>query len=453
MIERRLQIMIPSQNSLCRLLASIFVATLIVSSNAATPAQAGEWWESIVGHGNQLDRRDTKRPRSRRKAVLKDLRKNPTPLRSPRMLDAMQFAIERYQKIVNKGGWPQIPGSRLLRPGDSDERVGALRRRLIATGDLRRTSSSGFYDYDFDEELAKAVRAFQTRHGLRVSGRVDRSTLAALNVSASMRLQQLRLNLARLRTLMQDRVEDRYILVNVPAFQLEAVDRHQVDLRHRVIVGRTGRDTPTVKAIIKGLNFFPYWRVPESVAISDLIPRLQKDQSYLEKEHIRVVKDRYDGEEIDPLAIDWFQVDTTKVRFRQDPGPWNALGLVRIDMPNEHVVYMHDTPMKNLFNSASRAYSAGCVRVQDVMQLVEWIARYEPGWDQPGRTEQILALGQPLDVELTRPVPVYFTYITAWGEPNGLVQFRHDIYQRDGAPAYASGQDQQEPLPWQTLAP
>ena len=332
----------------------------------------------------------------------------------------------------------------MIRPGDDDERVPALRRRLRTSGDLGR--GSGYENYSYDGEVEAAVRRFQARHGLRVSGRVDQPTIAALNVSAEARLAQLKLNRGRLLELMGQRVEDRYVLVNVPAFQLEAVERHEVALRHRVIVGRTERQTPTLKATIRALNFFPYWRVPESVATLDLIPRLRKEPEYLVNEKIRVFNG-YNGPELDPMQVDWNTADGAKLKFKQDPGQQNALGLVRIDMANEHGVYMHDTPLKKLFEQRGRAFSAGCVRVQGVFELVEWIARGEAGWEQPGRVDEVIASGQALDLNLTRPIPVYFTYITAWAEPNGRVEFRPDLYGRDGARDLAGDRDPDAPPP------
>ena len=211
-----------------------------------------------------------------------------------------------------------------------------------------------------------------------------------------------------------------------------------------------------MRATIKAVNFFPYWRVPESVAHLDLIPRLVKEPEYLQKEQIRVFTGSYNGPELDPISIDWRQADAAKLRFRQDPGPQNALGLLRLDMPNEHGVYMHDTPMKPLFNQRGRAFSAGCVRVQDVFTLAEWVARYEPGWEQPGRVQEVLAAGNPFDLNLTRPVPVYFTYITAWAEPDGAIQFRPDIYGRDGLRDVVAAHERdpsEGPAPPWTLAP
>jgi murein L,D-transpeptidase YcbB/YkuD len=172
--------------------------------------------------------------------------------------------------------------------------------------------------------------------------------------------------------------------------------------------------------------------VPESVATLDLIPRLSKEPEYLQNEKIRVLTGSYNGPEVDPANIDWRAVDPKQIRFRQDPGPWNALGLVRIDMPNSEGVYMHDTPMKRLFSQRWRAFSAGCVRVEDVFTLAEWLAKYETGWGHPGRARDMIATGQAVDINLTRPVPVYFTYITAWAELDGRIMFRPDIYGRDG---------------------
>jgi murein L,D-transpeptidase YcbB/YkuD len=421
----------------------------------AQPALAQEqWWGELFGRP-EGPRRAAANDERRRPEALNDLRPDTTPMRSQEMIDALDGAIQRYQTIVSSGGWPMIPGTRMIRPEDNDERVAVLYRRLAMSGDLRGKPKQSLFGHVYSEDLETAVRRFQENNGLRVTGRVDRPTLQALNIPAQARLAQLRVNQQRLRDLMQ-KVDDRYILVNAASFQLEAVERQQVELRHRVIVGKPERQTPTVRATIKALNFFPYWRVPESVATLDLIPRLVKEPGYLQQEQIRVLTGSYNGPEINPTNIDWRQVEAAKIRFRQDPGPQNALGLVRIDMPNEHGVYMHDTPLKPLFNQRGRAFSAGCVRVQDVLTLVEWIAKYETGWDQAGRAQDVIATGQALDMNLTRPLPVYFTYITAWAEPDGRIIFRPDIYGRDGVRdivASAERDPEDGPAPRWTLAP
>ena len=430
------------------------VAAAMAWCAAPAAAQDGNWWEGINSFGTPdfTGKRASLERTPPRQDNLNDLRPNDIPWRSDEMLRAMEDAIGRYEAIVNKGGWPQIPGNRMLRPGDDDERVAFLRRRLMATGELPRSSS--YNDYGFDSGLEQAVVRFQENNGLRTNGRVDQPTLAALNITAEERLAQLKLNHGRILELVQAPPEERYVLVNIPAFQLEAVERYQTVLRHRVIVGRNGRETPTLKAMIRNLNFFPYWRVPDSVAQLDVFPRLVKEPGYLAQERIRVLQGDFNGQELDPSAIDWSQADARRIKLKQDPGPQNALGLVRIDMQNEHGVYMHDTPMKPLFQQRARAFSAGCVRVQDVFQLAEWIAKTQPGWEMPGRAQAVLDAGQALDVQLARPVPVYFAYITAWAEPDGRIAFRPDIYRRDGAAAMAEVVDPDEPPPPpQGLAP
>lgn len=350
------------------------------------------------------------------------------------MLVQIDAAIQRYTEIARRGTWPRMPRVGMLRPEDNHEAVVAVRRILAAAGDMPREVARGTDgSYTYDRYVTRAVMRFQERHGLRPTGRLDRATRAQLAVAPATRLSQLRINRNRIARLVQGRIEDRYIVVNAASYELEAVERYEVERRHRVIVGKPTRETPEVTAIIKGLNFFPYWRVPMSIAIKDIIPRLIKEPEYLENEHIRAVSKTYDGPLIDVSQVDWHTADPKVIKFRQDPGPWNALGLVRIDMPNEHIVYMHDTPLKPLFEQRYRAFSAGCVRVQNVMDLVAWIARYEPGFGHSGAVGDIISRGQAVDVKLTRPVPVYFTYVTAWAERDGTMQFRPDIYSRDGA--------------------
>ncbi len=438
----------PARRALLRGLSSV---ALMASAAPALAQSNTSWADQIFGASVRPVADEKKKPE-----VLDDLRPNTVPYRSDAMVEALEAAINRYQALVEKGGWPTIPGVKMIRPEDDDERVPVLRRRLQVTGELRE--SGGGSSFSFDGALGEAVKLFQRNHGLRISGRVDKPTLQAMNVPAQARLQQMRLNLGRLRELLQGRIEDRYVLVNPPAFQLEAVEKYEVQQRHRVIAGRVERQTPVVKATIRALNFFPYWRVPDSVATLDLIPKMQKEPEYIAKEKIRVLTRDFNGPEIDQANVDWKTATATQIKFRQDPGPQNALGLMRIDMPNSEGVYMHDTPMKQLFQQRARAFSAGCVRVQDVFKLGEWIAKKELGWEQPGRIEGIIEGGQPLDLTLTHQVPVYFTYITAWAEPGpgGTIQFRPDLYGRDGVPTLVAGRDRDEndpPPPPQSLAP
>ena len=428
---------------------------MIGSAAAGLAASAGtghaqqSWLDVLQGFsGGSSPANYSQRPKTQ--DTLNDLRPGTIPLRSDEMLTLMDRAIERYERIVAEGGWPRIPAGRMLRLDDDDERIIPLKRRLSLSGDLK-VNPGYLRSSRFDEQLEEAVKSFQEQFGLRVTGRVDQPTFGQLAAPAQARLEQLRLNHRRIRDLLQGRIEDRYILVNAAAYQLEAVENHEVRQRHRVIVGKPDRQTPVVRANVRALNFFPYWHVPDSVANLDLIPRLRKEPEYLEKEHIRVYTPQ--GQELDPRNVDWRTAEASRVKFKQDPGPWNALGLVRIDMPNHEIVYMHDTPMKPLFAQRVRPFSAGCVRVQDVFKLVEWIARFEAGWDQPGRAQQVVDAGQPLDMNVTRQVPVYFTYITAWAEADGRAVFRPDVYGRDGLRELVGEKDNEAPPVPVTLAP
>lgn len=431
-----------------QLLGGVAAAAALGVGRADAQTAEAAWYERLPGFGPPISALE---PRPHVEAEeLRDLRPDSTPWRSDETIGRMDQAIERFQAIAANGGWPTIPGNRALRPGDDDERVALLKKRLAIGGDLK-VPSGGYITETYDGRTEEAVRAFQERCGLRTTGRADQPTLAQLNVSAAARVEQLRLNQRRLREMLTGRIEERYVLVNTAAFQLEAVEGYDVRRRHRTIVGKPDRQTPSVKATIRAFNFFPYWHVPDSVATLDLIPRLQKEPEYLAQQQIRAYT--ANGTEIDTRSFDWSRADGTRMRFRQDPGPQNALGLVRIDMPNEHIVYMHDTPMKPLFGQRQRAFSAGCVRVQDVFDLVDWIGRFEPGWDRPGRAAEIAAAGMPKDITLTRPVPVYFTYITAWAEADGKGEFRPDIYGRDGVRELVGERDPEAPPAPRDLAP
>lgn len=426
------------------LLGAAGAGTMLAGSEAF--AQDNRWWDSLFQNRTPANHSE-RQPRA--EPEINDLRQDAVPWRSDEMHQRIDRAVERYQKIVESGGWHRVPPGRMLRAGDDDDRVIALKRRLGQSGMLR--GPSGYFNSAiYDERLEEAVRSFQEQAGLRVTGRVDQPTFGQLNVPAQVRLEQLRLNQRRIRELLQGRIEDRYVLVNVPAFQLEAVEQFEVRRRHRVIVGKPDRQTPSVRASIRALNFFPFWRVPDSVAQLDLIPRLRKEPEYLEKERIRAFTPA--GQEINTANVNWQTADAKQIKFRQDPGPQNALGLVRIDMPNEHIVYMHDTPMKPLFGQRVRPFSAGCVRVQNVFELVEWLARNEAGWDRPGRAQEVVDAGLALDVTFSRPIPVYFTYLTAWAEGDGVAVFRPDIYGRDGIGDASANDPDAPPMPV-TLAP
>jgi murein L,D-transpeptidase YcbB/YkuD len=355
------------------------------------------------------------------------------PWVSPASIDGLQRAIAYYQRIVSAGGWPTLPNRITLRPGDSDANVAVLRRRLEMSGDVRPGGDA----YTFDSGLEAAVKRYQLSNGLEPTGIVYGITQRALNVPAETRLRQLQLNLARMQELLPKLAAPRVILMNSASFELQAISGGRVEVTSRTITGKRATPTPVVSASVQAINLLPYWHVPGTIAKAALIPAVRKDPSYLYKERIRVFS-TFGGEEIDPSLVNWWGPEAERYVFRQDPGPQNALGVLRFDMPNKHIVYMHDTPMKNLFGFFERAYSAGCVRTQNFLDVAGWVLAGQDGWTRQA-LEAAIAGGQRKTIKVAQPVPVHFIYLTAW-EEGGVVQFRNDLYNRDDR-AFDGGED------------
>ena len=339
----------------------------------------------------------------------------------------MKAAIRRYEAIIRAGGWPRIPESTpVLRIGADQPVVAILRERLIASGDL--DESAGLSNV-YDSYVAAAIRRFQQRHGLRQTGTLNDITRDGLNVSPHTRLKQLQINLERAIPLGRSLARD-YVLVNIPGAEVEAVDNRRVHSRHTAVVGKIDRQTPIINSTIHELNFNPYWTVPVSIIARDLIPKVKEDPDYLRRYNIRIF-DRH-GKEKDFIDIDWTTDEATRYRFRQDPGPVNSLGTVRINFANRHQVYLHDTPSKNLFGTDNRFHSSGCVRVQNIHELTNWmLEKTTRGWNRK-KQDLVVRSGARRDVRLGRGLPIYFTYLTAWADHDGIVHFRPDIYNRDG---------------------
>src|SRR4029078_101795 len=246
-------------------------------------------------------------------------------------------------------------------------------------------------------------------------------------------------NLARIQSMMSINKAPRYVLVNVPAFVAQAVQDGTLALESNVIAGKPARATPQVSAKIIEINFYPTRTVPEIVAQQALLPKIRTDQSYFSQEHFSFMTD-YKSPPLDPATVDWNSPQVVSYKFRQDPGPFNALGVVRINMPNKHSVYMHDTPLKQLFSHSARAFSSGCVRVEKVLDLVAWLLSDKKGWTLEKVQAQVQS-GKKLDVRRAKPVPVHCVSLTAFATGNGVAKFRPDIYGRD---AGQGGPDDQQ---------
>ncbi|HXW21032.1 MAG TPA: L,D-transpeptidase family protein [Roseiarcus sp.] len=350
-----------------------------------------------------------------------------TPVLSPATLAATDAAIQQYQDIVQRGGWAPVPSGVELRLGVKSKAVQALRERLVASGDLDAVAGDGPI---FDSFVQAGVKRFQTRHGVSPTGVVNEETFAELNVPAQARLQQLQTNIVRLRAF-SGNLGDRFVMVNIPAAAIETVENGVVYSHHAAGVGKIDRQSPIMQAKATEINFNPFWTVPPSLIRKDLIPKMQADPDYLTEEKIRVFNK--DGQEVSPRSINWNSLDATNYKYRQDTGAdINSLGFVRINIPNPYGVYMHDTPSKGIFGDDFRFVSSGCVRVQDVRDYVAWLLKDTPGWSRE-QIDQVINSGERLDVKLDKPVNVYWIYITAWATPDGVVRFRPDVYQRDGA--------------------
>lgn len=343
--------------------------------------------------------------------------------RTPFFIEAM---MQDYHNIVRSGGWPVVPANKKLRLGEVSPNVRVLRQRLVISGDLPR--GSGESDV-FDTWVDGAVRRFQRRHGLPVDGVMGAYSFAAMNIPANIRLGQLETNLVRLRS-MSGYLGDRYVMVNIPAAQIEAVEISRVAQRHTAVVGKIDRQTPVLNSNVHEIILNPYWTSPKSIIRKDIIPLMRKDPTYLSRNNIRIFN-HSTGEEIAPEAIDWNTDDAVNFMLRQDPGKINAMASTKINFHNPHAVYLHDTPQQNLFANVDRFNSSGCVRVQNVRDLITWILRDTIGWDRRS-IERTIASGENTEIPVAEPVPIYLTYITAWSVEPGIAQFRDDIYRRDG---------------------
>lgn len=348
-----------------------------------------------------------------------------TPMLSPQTTVATEQAVERYREIVARGGWVNVPGGERLRLGVKSQGVLTLRQRLIQSGDLDPSAGSSNI---YDSFVEAAVRRFQTRHGLNTTGALNTVTVTAMNVPAEVRLRQLEINVVRLRSF-GGNLGNRYVVANIPAALVETVENGTVATRHAAGVGKIDRQSPILSTKIPEVNFNPFWTVPASIIRKDLIPKMRAEPNYLRDNKIRIYSN---GNEIQPEQVNWNSDEATRYTFRQDPGgEFNSLGFVRINTPSPHGVYMHDTPSKGIFGDDYRFVSSGCIRVQNVRDYITWLLKDTPGWDR-ARIDEAIRSGERLDAKLSIPVPVYWVYVTSWSTPEGIVQFRDDIYGKDG---------------------
>ncbi|MBO6782299.1 MAG: L,D-transpeptidase family protein [Alphaproteobacteria bacterium] len=349
----------------------------------------------------------------------------------------LRDSLATYRRVAELGGWPVVPEGPKLEEGVAEPRVAALRSRLAATKDLLEPDSGS---EQFDASLKQAVIAFQRRHGLDTDGVVGPATLAALNVPVEDRIDQIKWNMERWRW-MPDDLGTQHVLVNIAAFELQGVMNGTIRKRMRVVVGREYRRTPVFSDAIQYMEVNPYWHVPTSIAVKDLLPKIKANLGYLASEGFSVLDGwGANARRLDPQAIDWNALGGGRFpyKLRQDPGAKNALGRIKFMFPNKHDVYLHDSPARELFGREIRTFSSGCIRVENPQGLAEFLLATQ---SQP-KTDELNAAFASKDtriVRLAEPVPVHLAYFTAWTDEDGTVQFRKDIYGRDRDLAAALG--------------
>ncbi len=356
---------------------------------------------------------------------------------TPASPQAMDAAIAMYDDITRHGGWPRISEHNLAK-GDVSDEVVLLRHRLVAEGYLPPQSLEVDEPGKFSVEIRNAVKAFQSNHGLATTGKVDDPTLAELNVPAGERLRQLEVNRPRVATY-SAKLGPRYILVNIPSAQLETVNFGAVYSRHNIVAGKIDRPSPVLMSRISDINFNPYWTAPDSIVQRDLLPKLARDPDALSKMRMRVIE-KATGREVDPRYVDWQATPSSGFLFRQDPGEQNAMATVKINFPNKYSVYLHDTPTRQLFGQNARYLSSGCIRVDRVDVLVDWILSGQDGFDS-GMIEDIANSGERLDKPVRNGPDLRIMYLTAWATEDGRIHFRPDIYHLDGT-GFVVGQPQ-----------
>lgn len=349
-------------------------------------------------------------------------------------------ALRRYRAIAAGGDWPRVPPGPSLRAGDDDPRVAFVRERLAAETEVVAATAAT----RFDERLEADVRGFQARHGLAVDGIVGEATVRALNAPASDRIRQIVLNLERWRWLPRN-LGPRYITVNAADATLQVVEDGRTVLTSRVVVGDLQHPTPIVQARLEAVVLNPKWNVPASIAAREILPRLRENRRYLAENDMVIV----DRRESDPfgLAVDWSAIsaETFPFRLQQQPGPDNPLGRIKFDVPNRFDVYLHDTPTRGLFARPKRTASHGCIRVERAAALAVHVLADAAGRFTPERLEEAIEGGGSPRIPVARPLPVYILYWTAFVGPDGLVEFRDDVYGRDRRLAAALAEAQSAP--------
>ncbi len=341
----------------------------------------------------------------------------------------LKKALIKYQKFQADGGWePIVTTVSKLERGMVHPDVALLRKRIAKTqGDILPDTED---ENLFDESLHNQIVVFQHRNGLTADGAVGKQSIMALNIPLEERIASIEANLERWRWL-SDQLGERHIKVNIANFELQLVDHNKTVFVSEAIVGKPFRQTPVFSSLMTYLVINPDWTVPPTILKNDVIPAVIKNPNYLKEKRMKVIT--RNGDPVSDASIDWERAAQSGFPYmiRQDPGPDNALGLVKFIFPNQHNVYIHDTPTRNLFAQTERTFSSGCIRVNHPLELARILLESnDPTWSAE-QISKVVAGNQPRTVRLNEAIPVHLLYLTAWADDDGIVYFRRDIYNRD----------------------
>ena len=337
-------------------------------------------------------------------------------------------ALAQMREIAANGGWPTIPSGKTIKPGGVDARIPKVRARLAVSGELDKGAGSDS-SRKYDGKLLEAVKLFQARHRLNEDGVLDKTTIAAMNVTAESRAAQVRVNLERARWVLGGLTGD-FVLVNLPAFKAYLIQDGKNVWEGRTQIGEEASKTPTFRAQMQTVVLNPDWTVPPTILADEVLAGMREGKNEIAKKRLRI----YDGSgnEVDPGSIDWGSADPSNFPYslKQLPGEDNALGRVKFLFPNKYSIYLHDTPNKHLFETEKRTFSHGCIRVEHPLELAEILLRGQDGWSPAGIQEQ-LATGEMKHIALERKPSVLIVYWTVSVGATGEVRYAQDIYKLD----------------------
>jgi murein L,D-transpeptidase YcbB/YkuD len=326
---------------------------------------------------------------------------------------ALKIELAKYLQIVKNGGWPQVTGdAKAYKKGGSSPQIAVLKRRLQISGDMPAQDTSVV----FDDTLVNAIKQFQRRLGLTQDGLISTALIKDLNVTAEQRLQQILINLNRMRWMPQE-PKGKLILVNIPEFVLHLFEGKNKAFDMDVVVGKEGHNTMMFTGKLSQVVFSPYWNVPSSIVKKEILPKMQSNSNYLASQNMEVTGN-----------------EGGLPKIRQLPGEKNSLGRVKFLFPNSYDIYFHDTPAKSLFSKDKRAYSHGCIRLSEPEKMAQYLLKDDSAWP-PDKIEEAMNSGEEQTVNIKDPIPVFITYYTAWVDETGLLNFRDDIYKRDATVA------------------